>query len=114
MMSPLTANIKSLSNVFNNADVAPDYIKERAALFESDVYGDIYVQDDSKNVYYLSEGYLYWSDHGRDKCSSVQCLNTQMDVPNNCGYHSQFYVPVHYKPICRGAYCDCLRSYPDY
>ena len=117
MMSPITANVKMLDSIFNNADVAPDVLSERCALFECDAEGEIEVDEVGNNTYYLTEGYLYQSGHGREKCSRLHCLDPKDDVPNNCGYHSQFYFPVHYKPCgpeCRGGYCSCLRSYPDY
>ena len=116
-MSPIKANVKMLGSVFNDADVAPDVIKERLALFECDAEGEIEVDTHGNNTYYLTEGYVYKSGHGREKCSQVQCLNSREDVPNNCGYHDQFYFPVHYKPCgpkCKGGYCPCLRTYIDY
>ena len=117
MMSPISANIKALNSAFNYADVAHDVIQERLALFECDANGEIEVDKDGKNTFYLSEGYKYESNHGREKCSKAQCLNMRKDVPNNCGFHQQFLFPVHYKPCgprCRGGYCDCHRLYPDY
>ena len=117
MMSPITANTKMLDTIFNSADVAPNNIRERAALFDCDVNGDIEVDDNGNNNYYLSEGYIYRSGHGREKCSMDQCLYTGMNVPNNCGFHQQFYFPVHYKPCglkCKGGFCSCMRKYPDY
>ena len=105
-----------LDSVFHSADVAPDLIKERLALFECDADGDIEVDTNGNNTYYLTEGYIYQSGHGRIKCSSAQCLSSK-DVPNNCGYHMQFYFPVHFKPCgeaCQGGFCPCLRNYPDY
>ena len=87
MMSPITANTKMLDTIFNSTDVAPNNIRERAALFDCDVNGDIEVDDQGNNNYYLSEGYIYRSGHGRQKCSMDQCLYTGMNVPNNCGFH---------------------------
>ena len=116
MMSPITANIQQLSSVFNNADIAPTLTSERLALFNCDVDGEIEVDTDGNNTYYLTEGYVYQSGHGRRKCSKVQCL-TSKEVPNNCGYHQQFYFPVHFEPCgprCQGGFCQCLRSYIDY
>ena len=69
MMSPITANIHQLGSVFNDADVAPDLVTERLALFECDVDGEIEVDTEGNNTYYMTEGFLYQSGHGRDKCS---------------------------------------------
>merc|ERR1712126_310114 len=55
-MSPTTANITMLGSMFNNADVAPDVLTERCALFECDTNGDIEVDDAGNNTYYLTEG----------------------------------------------------------
>ena len=115
MMSPITANVQQLSSVFNNADIAPNQIKERLALFDCDVEGEIEVDTDGNNTFYLSEGYVYQSGHGRNKCG-IQCVSSE-DVPNNCGYHQQFLFPVHFQPCgpsCQGGFCQCLRRYPDY
>ena len=118
-LSPVSAsaNIQMLRDVFNDADINNDLNHERCALFMHDENGELETDVEGKNTFYHSEGYLYRSDHGRDKCSRVQCLQTKDDVPINCGYHHQFVFPVFYKPCgpgCRGAYCSCLRSYIDY
>ena len=76
---------------------------------------DVSVDPNGNNTFYLSEGYLYQSGHGRMKCQ-LTCLDS-MDVPNNCGFHQQFYFLVHFKPCgprCQGGFCPCLRRYPDY
>ena len=115
-MSPISANIHQLSSVFNDADVASNLVTERLALFECDVDGEIEVDTHGNNTFYLSDGYLYQSGHGRNKCCQIQCVKSE-DVPNNCGYHQQFIFPVHYKPCganCQGGFCPCLRNYPDY
>ena len=115
MMSPITANTLQLSSVFHNADITPNLVTERLALFECDADGDIEVDPNGNNTFYLSEGYLYQSGHGRMKCQ-LTCLDS-MDVPNNCGFHQQFYFLVHFKPCgprCQGGFCPCLRRYPDY
>ena len=53
MMSPITANTKMLDTIFNSTDVAPNNIRERAALFDCDVNGDIEVDiDDNGNNNY--------------------------------------------------------------
>ena len=117
MISPISANLKSLGSTFNNADLAPNVIQERLALFDCDAEGEIEVDTEGNNSFYLTEGYIYESGHGRDKCKPAQCLSSEYAVPNNCGYHQQFYFPVHFKPCgpkCRGGFCQCLRSYPDY
>ena len=116
-LSPVSANIQMLCDVFNDADVKPNFNQERCALFDHDEDGDLEVDDKGMNTFYQSEGYLYKSGHGRDKCASIKCIHTKEDVPNNCGYHNQFVFPVFFKPcgpMCRGAYCLCLRSYIDY
>ena len=113
LMSPLAANIQVLQTVFRDADVQPNLIKERLALFECDPDGEIEVDNDGNNNFYLSEGYIYQSGHGREKCSMIQCLNAN-DVPNNCGFHQQFLFPMWFQscgPLCRGGFCPCLRSY---
>ena len=116
-MSPFSANLNALSTMFHDADVQPDLTKERLALFDCDVDGDIEVENDGKNNFYLTEGYVYRSGHGRDKCSRVKCLDTMTDVPNNCGFHEQFILPNWFQPCgssCRGGYCLCLRLYDSY
>ena len=113
-MSPLTTNLRMLSNVFHDADVKPDLIKERRALFDSDVDGDIEVDNDGKNTFYLTEGYIYQSGHGREKCSMAKCLNLKEAVPNNCGFHEQFLFHTWFEPCgehCQGGFCKCLKDY---
>ena len=103
--------------LFKDADVQPDLCKERLALFECDVDGDIEVDTNGKNTFYLTGGFVYRSGHGREKCSMAKCLNTKEDVPNNCGFHGQFILPNWFKPCgpsCRGGYCLCLRFYDSY
>ena len=63
-----------LQSVFNDADVQPNLVKERLALFECDPDGEIEVDNDGNNNFYLSAGYIYQSGHGREKCSMIQCL----------------------------------------
>ena len=106
-----------LGSLFNDADVAPDLIKERLSLFGCDVNGEIEVETNGNNTFYLTDGYVYQSGHGRDKCTTTMCLDGSADVPNNCGHHKQFVFPAQYKPCgpkCRGGYCGCLRNYADY
>ena len=106
-----------LSEVFNDADVKTDLNQERCALFMHDEKGELDVDYEGNNTFYQSEGYLYKSGHGRDKCAGIQCIQAKEDVPNNCGFHNQFAFPVFFKPCgptCRGAYCSCLRTYIDY
>ena len=82
-----------------------------------DVDGDIEVDTNGKNTFYLTGGFVYRSGHGREKCSMAKCLNTKEDVPNNCGFHGQFILPNWFKPCgpsCRGGYCLCLRFYDSY
>ena len=65
-LSPVSANIQMLSDVFNDADVKPNLNQERCALFDHDEDGDLEVDDKGINTFYQSEGYLYKSGHGRD------------------------------------------------
>ena len=51
MISPITANLRILGSTFNDADVAPDLLKERCALFDCDVDGEIEVEEDGSNEY---------------------------------------------------------------
>ena len=97
-MSPVTANVHMLSQVFNDADVKPDLNQERCALFDCDDDGEIEVDYDGINTFYQSEGYLYRTGQGREKCSKVRCLSSKEDVPNNCGFHQQFIFPVQFQP----------------
>ena len=105
------------TSLFKDAYVQPDLCKERLALFECDMDGDIEVDTNGKNTFYLTGGFVYRSGHGREKCSMAKCLNTKEDVPNNCGFHGQFILPNWFKPCgpsCRGGYCLCLRFYDSY
>ena len=52
MMSPITANTLQLSSVFHNADITP-------------IWSQREVDPNGNNTFYLSEGYLYQSGHGR-------------------------------------------------
>jgi hypothetical protein len=57
---------------------------------------------------------VFYPDHGPRKCLP-SCRGR--DPPLNCGYNAEFYLPTGFQmcgSACRGAFCDCLRTYSEY
>ena len=100
-MSPLTANLTIMDEMFGGADVMSDEEEEQFYLDQHNPPDDL----------------VYRMGHGRYKCNRVQC-NFQddpcMQVPQNCGYHQSWSLPYNFQPCnknCRGAFCNCLKFY---
>ena len=57
---------------------------------------------------------VFYPDHGPRKCLP-SCRG--LDPPLNCGYNVDYSLPTGFQMCghaCRGAFCDCLRSYSEY
>ena len=57
---------------------------------------------------------VFYPDHGPRKCLP-SCRGR--DPPLNCGYNRDYLLPTGFQmcgPVCRGAFCDCLRGYNEY
>ena len=120
--SPLSVNISRLTATFGNADVTDDYEDEQAELVRAEPSRDYdFVRGDRNSSFafatYSSSGdpsYLYRSGHGRQGCRKT-CRNAE-NPPNNCGYHSQWQLPLGFQYCgqqCRGGLCQCLQRYQD-
>ena len=121
MMSPLSANIQALQSTFYGANKEADANSEINALLRHDDRGDLGLYDDLQMRYIMSNGFTYRTGHGRDRCSHARCVvsSAMKDdvIANNCAFHPQYILPLWFKPCssdCRGAYCSCLKTYPDY
>ena len=117
-MSPLSANLHALQMTFFGADTEPDPNVEVNAILRYDDKGDLGLYDNLQMRYILSNGLVYRTGHGRDKCNYDQCVLDAHDendvVSHNCGFHPQWLYPPWFKccgSLCRGAFCNCLRNY---
>ena len=117
-MSPYSANIRALSEAFNDADLQPEVDDEIDVV---DFNADANIlgcnnQGDFEMI--LINNLRYAVNHGRHKCSRKMCSKTNFSgskyPPSNCGYHPQWVLPDGFKPCgdnCKGAFCSCLRLY---
>ena len=119
--SPLSANLHSLQSAFFGADREPDPNSEVNAILKHDDRGDLGLYDNLQMRYIMSNGLVYRTGQGRNKCSFNECVNDDVDdgdgVSHNCGFHSQWIFPLWFKicgPECRGAFFPCLRDYEDF
>ena len=101
-LSPLTANLSTIDEMFGGADIMSDEEEENDILVK-------HGQNDPELV--------YKSGHGRYKCFRVLCDlmdDPWTQVPHNCGYHPGYSLPDGFQPCgedCRGAFCRCLKCY---
>ena len=113
--SILTANHYALSTAFNDADIQPTSNQELRTLLEIDPKGKVEPGTKNATTFKTSHGFVYEFGHGRNRCMPDQCmLKTQEEMPNNCGFHNQFYRPYNFQvcgPSCSGALCSCLQFY---
>ena len=113
--SVLTANIYALGIAFNNADLQPTSNQELRALVEFDPDGRVGTGTDNATIFRTSQGLVYEFGHGRNRCVPNRCmLRTQDKMPNNCGFHRQFYRPYNFQicsSSCSGSLCNCLNYY---
>ena len=117
-MSPRSANLSALGTAFNDADLKDDVNLQMSAIMNI-ADGDMENDDDGNTNYYLDNGYLYQTGHGRAKCSRDKCENRDQyavrEYPNNCGFHpSQWRLPEDFQPCdddCQGGLCPCLALY---
>ena len=111
----LTANHYALGKAFNDADLQPTSNDELRALLTVDPNGKVVPGNKNATTFKTSHGFVYEFGHGRNRCVPDQCmLRTQEEMPNNCGYHNQFYRPHNFQicgPSCSGALCSCLQFY---
>ena len=59
-------------------------------------------------------GPIFYPGHGPNECLP-SCRRT--DPPMNCGYNEEWFLPTGFQmcgPVCRGAFCGCLRDYNGY
>ena len=118
-LSPLSANLCSVQSAFFGADMEPDPNAAVNAILRYDDKGDLGMYDNLQMRYQLSNGLVYRTGHGRDKCNYDKCVldatdENDDDVSHNCGFHPQWLFPIWFKSCgsqCRGAFCQCLRNY---
>ena len=73
---------------------------------------------DLPSMFYLSDGGMYESGHGRAKCHPEMCVKPDEPreaIPSNCGYNDDWILPRDFKQCgqeCRGAFCRCIKTYP--
>ena len=59
-------------------------------------------------------GPIFYPGHGPKQCLP-SCRSA--DPPMNCGYNEEWFLPTGFQmcgPVCRGAFCGCLRDYNGY
>jgi hypothetical protein len=59
-------------------------------------------------------GPIFYPGHGPNQCLP-SCRSA--DPPMNCGYNEEWFLPTGFQmcgPVCRGAFCGCLRDYNGY
>ena len=100
-LSPLTANLTTIDEMFGGADIMSDEEEEEDILVKHAKGPEL----------------VYKSGHGRYKCNLVQCDVSDDpwgQVPQNCGFHQDYCLPDNYQHCgqdCRGAFCRCLKFY---
>ena len=116
-MSPYSANIRALSEAFNNADLQPE-VDDEIDVVDPNADADILGRNDQGDFHMiLTNGLQYTENHGRHKCSRLKCPKSNFSrsqYPSNCGYHPQWILPEGFKPCgdsCKAAFCPCLRLY---
>ena len=113
--SILDANIYALRKAFNDADVQLTTNQQLRALLKIDPEGRVEPGINNATTFKTSQGLVYEFGHGRSRCVPDQCmLRTQDEMPNNCGFHNQFYRPYNFQicgSSCAGSLCKCLQYY---
>ena len=111
----LIANVYALSTTFNDADLRPTSNQEVRALLDKDPGGRVEPGVDNVTRFRTSGGLVYEFGHSRGRCIPDKCmLKTQDQMPNNCGFHNQWYRPYNFQicgPSCSGSLCSCLEFY---
>ena len=117
-LSPFSANIRALSDTFQDADLQRDVDEQIWTLEEVDEDGYLDTNGHGGEcMYTFTNGLRYSVDHGRHGCSRIKCPQSNLSKKkmfNNCGYHSQWHLPRGFTPCgdrCKGAFCFCLRKY---
>ena len=72
-MSPLSANLQPLQLAFHGADTQPDPNSEVNVILQHDDKGDLGLYDNLQMRYVLSNGLVYRTGHGREKCNFNMC-----------------------------------------
>ena len=113
-VSPLTANIRQLDDMFNGADVQPHDHAELRALRDQDHNGQVTYNNGLTN-FYSTDGFVYELGHGRKKCTMQRCYDeANAFVPHNCAFSGHWTFPSSFRscgPNCQGAFCPCIRLY---
>ena len=113
-VSPRTANIRQLNEMFNEADMQPHDHAELLVLRDHDPDGQVNYANGVTN-FYCTDGYVYELGHGREKCSKQQCYDEATAfVPHNCAFSGHWTYPSNFKSCgqtCQGAFCPCIRLY---
>ena len=68
-LSPLSANLCSVQSAFFGADMEPDPNAAVNAILRYDDKGDLGMYENLQMRYQLSNGLVYRTGHGRDKCN---------------------------------------------
>ena len=114
-LSPRSTNLSAFKHSFGHADQETNVKDELSYLKEIDEAG---TADEEVALYYLSDGATYDADHGTERCKAETCLDPDIPpegIPNNCGFHHLWINPWDFEAcgkMCKGAFCQCLRSYP--
>ena len=113
-LSPLTANIRQLDEMFNGADVQPHDHAELRVLRNQDHDGQVTYNNGLTN-FYSTDGFVYELGHGRKKCTMQRCYDeANAFVPHNCAFSGHWTFPSSFRscgPNCQGAFCPCIRLY---
>ena len=113
LRSPLSTNLEYFDETFGGADKMTS-TDEKQALRNH--FKDAEFEDLKNGGFIMktSLGLRYWSGHGEYKFSP-NCYklygNGANGVPNNCGFHQQWFFPEGFQPCgssCKGAFCTCL------
>ena len=114
-VSPLSANIRRLDQMFGGADVQPHDHAQLRVLRDQDPGGQVTYRNGITNFYTSDGCYDYEVGHGRDKCTRERCYDADVpNVPHNCAFSGHWTFPPAFRscgPRCHGAFCTCFRSY---
>ena len=111
--SPLSTNLEYFDETFQGADKMTNRDEKQTLRkhFKDAEFEDLH---NGSFIMRTSLGLRYWSGHGEYKCTPT-CFklygNGPKGVPNNCGFHQQWFFPEGFQPCgpsCKGAFCTCL------
>ena len=114
-VSPFSANIRRLGDVFADADTRPNDHAQLRALLDADPGGHVSYSREGITTFLSTNGYEYRLGHGRDRCQHQSCYYDGIQsAPYNCGFSGHWAFPLNFQfcgPMCRGGFCECLRLY---